>query len=82
MVKQIKGIGNVGVDIFFDTAQAVWPVLAPFIDPRSLKTAEQCGIGSNIDRLWEELGRDATQMCKLSSALTTIRLSKLENEFQ
>lgn len=82
MIKGIKGIGNVGVDIFFDTAQAVWPALAPFIDPRSLKTAEQCGIGSDVGRLWEEVGKDATQMCRLSSALTTIRLEKKEQEFQ
>lgn len=82
MIKGIKGIGNVGSDIFFDTAQAVWPALAPFIDPRSLKTAEQCGIGSNLGRLWEEVGQDATQMCRLSSALTTIRLEKKEQEFQ
>lgn len=82
IIKGIKGIGNVGVDIFFDTAQAVWPSLAPFIDPRSLKTAEQCGIGGDVDRLWEEIGKDATQMCRLSSALTRIRLEKKEHEFQ
>ena len=81
MIKGIKGIGNVGTDIFFDTVQGVWPKLAPFIDPRSLKTAEQCGIGGDVDALWQAIGRDAAAMCKLSSALTTIRLEKKESEF-
>ena len=82
MIKGIKGIGNVGTDIFFDTVQGVWPELAPFIDPRSLKTAEQCGIGGDVDCLWQAIGRDPMVMCKLSSALTTIRLEKKESEFQ
>lgn len=82
MIKGIKGIGNVGTDIFFDTAQGVWPSLAPFIDPRSLQTAERCGLGSDVDQMWEAVGRDAVQMCKLASALTAIRLGKKEKEFQ
>lgn len=82
MIKGIKGIGNVGADIFFDTAQGVWPCLAPFVDPRSLKTAEQCGLGNDVDRLWEGVGKDATQMCRLASELTKIRLEKKEKEFQ
>ena len=82
MIKGIKGIGDVGADIFFDTAQGVWPCLAPFVDPRSLKTAELCGLGGDADRLWEAVGKDAGQMCKLASALTRIRLEKREGEFQ
>lgn len=82
MIKGFKGIGNVGTDIFFDTAQGVWPSLAPFIDPRSLRTADQCGIGGDVERLWQAIGKDPVEMCKLSSALTTIRLEKKETEFQ
>jgi len=81
LIKGIKGIGNVGTDIFFDTARGVWPSLAPFIDPRSLKTAEQCGIGGDVDRLWQKIGKDPVEMCKLCSALTTIRLENKEREF-
>ena len=82
VIKGIKGIGDVGADIFFDTAQGVWPCLAPFVDPRSLKTAEQCGLGNDVDRLWQAVGKDAGQMCRLASALTKIRLEKREGEFQ
>lgn len=82
LLKEIKGLGNVGIDIFFDTAQGVWPCLAPFIDPRSLKTAEQIGLGSDVDSMWQDVGKDAVEMCKLSSALTTVRLEKKEKEFE
>ncbi|KAL8732234.1 MAG: hypothetical protein Q9181_004035 [Wetmoreana brouardii] len=81
LLKEIKGIGNVGVDIFCDTAQEIWPCLAPFIDPRSMKTAEQCGLGGNMDKIWEAVGKDPGQMCRLASALTTVRLEKKEHEF-
>ncbi|KAF7510254.1 hypothetical protein GJ744_006950 [Endocarpon pusillum] len=79
-LKEIKGIGEVGLDIFCDTAQAVWPCLAPFANPRSLKTAQQLGLGS-VEELWQEVGEDALMMCKLATALTTIRLGKKTSEF-
>ncbi|KUI58092.1 hypothetical protein VP1G_05384 [Cytospora mali] len=79
-LKEIKQLGDVGIDIFFDTAQGVWPCLAPFIDPRSKKTAEAIGIGSDEGVLWKEVGEDPVQMCKLASALTSIRLDKKEAE--
>jgi hypothetical protein len=79
-LKEIKGLGDVGVDIFFDTAQGVWPCLAPFVDPRSLKTAEQLGLGA-VEELWHDVGEDPMEMCRLSTALTTVRLEKKEKEF-
>ena len=69
------------MDIFHDTAQHVWPSLAPFIDPRSLKTAEHIGLGDDVNSLWEQVRKDATEMSKLAAALTTIRLDKREKEF-
>lgn len=80
-LKSIKGLGEVGVNIFFDTAQGLWTCLSPFIDPRSTKTAEQIGLGGDVDRLWEDVDRDPQKMCKLATALTTIRLEKKEKEF-
>lgn len=81
LLKEIKGIGNVGVDIFCDTAQEIWPCLAPFIDPRSMKTAQQCGLGDDLEKIWETIGKDPGQMCRLAAALTTVRLEKKEKEF-
>lgn len=82
LLQEIKGIGKVGTDIFFDAAQGVWPSLAPFIDPRSIETAKQVGLGSDVDALWDAVGKDAVKMCELSSALTMVRLEKKEKEFQ
>lgn len=81
LLKEIKGIGNVGIDIFCDTAQQIWPCLAPFIDPRSIKTGQQCGLGEDVDTLWEATGKDPERMCRLAAALTTVRLEKKEKEF-
>lgn len=82
LLQEIKGFGKVGTDIFFDSAQGVWPSLAPFIDPRSKETAKRCGLGGDVDAMWDAVGKDAVEMCKLSSALTKVRLEKKEKEFQ
>ncbi|KAL9029154.1 MAG: hypothetical protein Q9196_002568 [Gyalolechia fulgens] len=81
LLKEIKGIGNVGIDIFCDTAQGIWPCLAPFIDPRSMKTAQQCGLGEDLNAIWETTNKDPERMCRLAAALTTVRLEKKEKEF-
>lgn len=81
LLKEIKGIGNVGTDIFCDTAQGIWPCLAPFIDPRSMKTAQQCGLGEDLNAIWETIDQDPERMCRLAAALTTVRLEKKEKEF-
>lgn len=82
LLQEIKGFGKVGTDIFFDCAQGVWPSLAPFIDPRSMETAKRCGLGGDVEAMWDAVGKDAVEMCKLSSALTKVRLEKKEKEFQ
>ncbi|KAL6242140.1 hypothetical protein RBB50_011052 [Rhinocladiella similis] len=83
-LREIKGLGDVGVDIFMDTAQAVSPCLGPFHYPRSAKTADAVGIPSDVQTLWstEESGRDPVKMCKVASALTTIRPDKREKVFR
>lgn len=46
-----------------------------------MNTAEQIGLGSDIDSLWDGVGKDPKEMCKSVSALTTVRLEKKEKEF-
>ncbi|KAL7624405.1 hypothetical protein AAE478_005969 [Parahypoxylon ruwenzoriense] len=81
-LKNIKGLGDVGINIFFDTAQHIWPCLAPFIDPRSLKTAEAIGIGGDVRALWQAVSENPDQMCRLAAALTKLRLDRKQNEFK
>jgi hypothetical protein len=44
LLKQFKGIGDVGVDIFFREAQRSWSELYPFADRRALQAAERLGL--------------------------------------
>ena len=77
-----RGIGEVGCNIFIDTAQYLWPCLAPFVDPRSLKTAKGIGIESEVEKLWDAVGKDHKRMARLCVALTNVRLNKKEGEFK
>lgn len=87
-LKEIKGIGDVGVDIFFDTVQGVWPVLAPFLDPRSVKVVGEIGglvekeDEGVVQELWQCVGRDPVEMCRLAGALTRVRLENRAGEFK
>lgn len=47
-----------------------------------METAKYCGLGSNVDALWDAVGKDPVEMCRLSSALTMVRLEKKVKEFQ
>lgn len=78
-VKELKGLGDMGVDLFFNNVQSVWPEIAPFLDQRSLQTAEQVGIGRDLNSIFEELEGDAMQMSRLANGLSTVRLEKRQD---
>jgi hypothetical protein len=50
-LKECKGMGDVGVDIFFREAQCVWDELYPFADKKALKAAGRLGLGESADEL-------------------------------
>ena len=80
-LKEVKGIGPVGATIFLGSMQHYCPRVAPFLDPRSLKSAEQVGLGSDVDAMFDALGHNTYEMAKLEAALTKVRLEKREGEF-
>lgn len=82
LLKEVKGLGDVGADIFVDAAQGVVPSLAPFVDSRSVKTAEAIGLDGDVEVMFELVGKDPMEMCKLANALTNVRLQKAEGEFK
>ncbi len=43
-LKAFKGIGDVGVDIFFREAQAAWAELFPFVDRKTAEAAGKLGL--------------------------------------
>lgn len=51
LLKEVKGLGDVGVDIFFREAQAVWDELYPFADKRARKTAGELGLDDEPEEL-------------------------------
>ena len=74
LLKEFKGIGDVGCDIFFREAQAVWDELYPFADRRALKAALTLGLGSNPAELAKLVRRD--EFVRLVGALARCDIEK------
>jgi hypothetical protein len=51
LLKQCKGIGEVGVDIFFREAQRTWDELYPFADRRVREAARRLRLGDDAEGL-------------------------------
>ena len=51
LLKEFKGLGDVGADIFFREVQAVWDELYPFADKKTLKAAERLGLADDAETL-------------------------------
>ncbi|KAL2760289.1 hypothetical protein ACRALDRAFT_1078933 [Sodiomyces alcalophilus JCM 7366] len=80
-VQEVKGIGQVGSDIFLGSIQNFFPNVAPFLDNRSRKTAHNIGLGDDLDDIFKAVGSDVARMAELEVALTKIRLDKREAKF-
>ncbi|KAJ5713439.1 uncharacterized protein N7483_010620 [Penicillium malachiteum] len=76
LMKEIKGVGDLGVELFFNDVQSIWPSIAPFLDSRSLKTADEIGIGRDLDAIYGALGREPEDMTRLANGLSKVRLEK------
>jgi hypothetical protein len=72
LLKQFKGIGDVGVHIFFREAQAAWDELRPFFDDRALDGAGRVGLPKDPDRLAGLVKGD--DLARLSAALVRAEL--------
>jgi len=51
LLKQFKGIGDTGADIFLREAQDVWTWVRPYFDKRALTAARQLGLPTDPDEL-------------------------------
>lgn len=72
LLKTFKGIGDVGVDIFFREVQAVWPEVAPFADRKALDTAERLGLSDDAAALARLVPSD--ELPSLVSSLVRVGL--------
>ncbi|KAL3495292.1 hypothetical protein BJX62DRAFT_196515 [Aspergillus germanicus] len=76
LVHEVRGLGDLGVELFFNNVQSVWPSIAPFVDSRSLQTAKEAGFGTDLDAIYADLEKDSVKMCKLANALSAARLER------
>jgi hypothetical protein len=64
---EVKGLGEVGVDIFFREAQVTWEELFPFLDRRAAQAARRLGLDADPKALAGE--RDPKAFARLVAAL-------------
>lgn len=74
LLKELKGIGDVSVDIFFREVQLVWDELYPFADRRALKAAKKLDLGNDAKVLARLV--DPTEFPGLVAALVRTDLGK------
>jgi len=75
LLDEFKGIGEVGVDIFFREVQLLWDEVAPFADKRMLESAERLRLPSSAAGL-RKLVPNVTTYTRLSAALVRANLAK------
>jgi hypothetical protein len=73
LLKEVKGLGDVGVDIFFREAQVAWEELFPFVDRRAVQAARRLGLDPDP---WALAGdQDPKAFGRLVAALVRTRLA-------
>jgi len=72
LLKEFKGLGDVGVDIFFREAQVAWDELFPFADRRALDAAGRLKLPKDAGKLVELIG--AKDYPRLVAALVRVEL--------
>jgi hypothetical protein len=72
-LKEFKGMGDVGVDIFFREVQVVWDELFPFADQRALLAASRLKLGRNAQDLVGYV--DRRDFTRLVAALVRVDLT-------
>lgn len=78
LLQEFKGIGNVGVDIFFREIQIAWDELAPFADQKALTVARELHLGSDAGTL-ARLAKPG-ELPRLLSALVRCGLAQKQKE--
>ena len=72
-LKAFKGLGDVGVDIFFREVQVAWDELHPFADRRALDAAQRLGLRKDPKKL-ADLAGGPDRFARLVAALVRVEL--------
>jgi hypothetical protein len=78
LLKRCKGIGDVGVDIFFREAQRTWDELYPFIDRRAREAARRLGLSDDAEGLTRLVSGD--DFIRLVNGLVRVDLDDAYND--
>lgn len=73
LLKEFKGIGDVGVGIFFREVQIAWDELFPFADERACQNARALGLPAEANALLKLVGE--ADFPRLLSALVRVGLA-------
>lgn len=74
LLKEFKGIGDVGVDIFFRETQSAWEELYPFADKKALSAAEKLDLPKTAEGLSKLVRKE--DLPRLVAALVRTDLEK------
>jgi endonuclease III len=77
LLKECKGVGDVGADIFMREAQITWPELYPFADRKALQAAAKLGLDEDPHALADRVPRK-----DLPRLLTALVRASLEGELE
>lgn len=77
-LRDFKGIGRVGADIFMREVQVAWDEVFPFMDKKAADSAERLGLSADPRRLAR--GRSPAQFARLVSALVRVDLRNAHDE--
>ncbi|MDJ1131339.1 hypothetical protein [Streptomyces iconiensis] len=72
-LREVPGIGPVGVSIFLREAQAVWPEYRPCLDRKALQGAAKLGLPESAERLAKLVAED--DLARLAGGLVRAALS-------
>jgi endonuclease III len=78
LLKEFKGIGDVGADIFLREVQRIWPEVRPFVDDRALKSARRLKLPDDAEQLARLAPRG--DVARLATALVRSGLARDERE--
>lgn len=74
LLKEFKGIGGVGADIFMREAQVCWLEFHPFADKMALKSSAKLGLGDDAQTLAKRI--EPQDFPRLMAALVRTQLAK------
>lgn len=81
LLKEFKGIGETGADIFLREVQVIWPEVFPFADQKALDGAKALGLPHDAAALGK-LVRGKRRYAQLISALVWARLEHTAAEIR